>query len=326
MPTDEWVQWAAHNLACGVPDGKVVDQLVENGISPAASRSLIARLRASPIYAAAERLGAEARKWASLADALLELEGQRFDFLRVPRVSALSSEDFHRDYYIANRPVIITDIVGDWPAVKRWTLPFLREHFGAEEIVFQRGRSDSDHRDSFIDHSERASFATYLDLLESGDSTNDYYLIAHDKLLDRPAFAPLFDDIIFDQRYLDPLDRRGRCFFWLGPAGATTPMHRDLGNVWLAQIAGRKSIKLIPSKQMHKVYNETGYHSEIDFEAGSLDSFPLLRTALIAEEIISPGELLFIPLGWWHHVKALDRSITVTGNNFKFDNAFAAIF
>ncbi|MDO3529879.1 aminotransferase class III-fold pyridoxal phosphate-dependent enzyme [Ralstonia pseudosolanacearum] len=29
-------------------------------------------------------------------------------------------------------------------------------------------------------------------------------------------------------------------FFWLGPKGAKTPLHRDLGNVFLVQVWGRK--------------------------------------------------------------------------------------
>ena len=77
---------------------------------------------------------------------------------------------------------------------------------------------------------------------------------------------------------------------------------------------------------MHRVYNDLGYHSEVDFDRPSLDDYPLLRDAKISEVIVHPGEILFIPLGWWHHVKALDQAITITGNNFRFPNAFAAIF
>jgi len=326
VPGDEWVQWAAQNLACGISDAKVIEELGRGGVSEPDATALVASLRRSPIFAAAERLGAEVRKWTSLADALLSLEEQRFDFTSVPRVSNLPADEFHRDYYAANRPVIIEDVADKWPALEKWSLQFLRERFGEEMVSFQRGRSPADHRDSFIDHSRTASLNAYIDLIEREDRTNDYYLIAHDRLLDRPAFAPLFDDIVFDDRYFDPIDRQGRVFFWLGPQGSTTPMHRDLGNVFLAQIRGRKSIKLVPSKQMHKVYNEIGYHSEVDFEKMDSATYPFLRDIHLAEAIVAPGELLFIPLGWWHHVKALDQTITITGNNFRFSNAFAAIF
>lgn len=302
------------------------DEIVRNGFSEAEARALIDAVLASPIHAAARKLGSEVRKWTALSDALLSLEAQAFDFTRIPRVSGLSAEAFLSDYYALNRPVIIEDVVTGWPAVAKWDLAFLRERFGDEEVAFQCGRSREDHRDSFIDHSRTAPLADYLDLIAADAATNDYYLIAHDRLLDRPAFRPLLDDIVFDARYFDPVRTERRVFFWLGPAGATTPMHRDLGNVYFAQIRGRKAVTMIPSRQMHKVYNELGYHSEVDFDDYAPEDYPLLRDAHIVREVVEPGELLFIPLGWWHHVKALDVAITVTGNNFRFANAFTPIF
>jgi cupin-like protein len=326
LAEDQWIEWTAHNLAAGVPEGKLTDELVRNGFDAAEAKAIIDEIAASPIHAAARRLGADVRKWASLSDALLSLEAQASDFSRIPRVSNLSSEAFLKDYYAANRPVIIEDVASTWPAVAKWDLRFLRDRFGAEEVTYQWGRSADDHRDSFVDHSLSGPLAEFIDLIESEAPTNQYYLIAHDRLLDRPAFRPLLEDIVFDPRYFAPVDKPGQVFFWLGPQGTTTPLHRDLGNVYFAQIRGRKAVKMVPSKQMHKVYNETGYHSEVDFEDYSLDDYPLLRDVHVMEEVISPGELLFIPLGWWHHVKALDASVTITGNNFRFPNAFAAIF
>jgi hypothetical protein len=32
------------------------------------------------------------------------------------------------------------------------------------------------------------------------------------------------------------------------------------------------------------------------------------------------GEILFVPLGWWHQVKALDFSMTITYTNFVWPN------
>lgn len=323
---DQWLEWASHNLALGVAETKVRDEIARGGIARADARKIVEEVLASPIHRAARRIGGDLRKWTSLSDALLALQAQSVNYTRIPRVSNLSSDDFLHHYYAPNRPVIIEDVVRHWPALKKWNLDFFREHYGAEQVTYQRGRSNVDYRDSFIDHSTTGLFSQYMDLIASARKTNDYYLIAHDRLLDRETFHPLLNDIVFDERYFDGVNTLGRVFFWLGPMGSTTPMHRDLGNVYLAQISGRKTVTMIPSMQMHKVYNEVGYHSDVNFDDWSPGDYPLLKDAHIAEVTIEPGELLFIPLGWWHHVKALDISITITGNNFRFDNAFAAIF
>jgi Cupin-like domain len=322
---DDWIEWLTHNLALDVPEAELRAELIKNGYDAGSAAALMSRTRDNPAFRAASRLGRDLKKWASLSDVLTELESLSLDFSSVPRVSNLSQADFLRDYYATNRPVIIEDVVKDWPAVTKWNLAYFKERFGAEQVRYQSGRSSDDHRDSFVDHSVTGSLADYIDLIDHCE-TNHHYLIAHDRLLDRPAFQPLFDDIRFDARYFDGDNYAKRVFLWLGPKGSTTPLHRDLGNVFFAQIHGRKNVKLVPSKQMHLVYNETGYHSEADFENLSLENYPLLRRAFVMEEVIHPGELLFIPVGWWHFVKALDISVTVTGNNFPFRNVFTAIF
>jgi len=35
---------------------------------------------------------------------------------------------------------------------------------------------------------------------------------------------------------------------------------------------------------------------------------------------LQPGEIIFMPLAWWHQVKALDFSVTATFTNFLWPN------
>lgn len=322
----EWIEWAAHNLANGVSKTDVASELVNNGFDEPLANATISKIMSSPIYRAAHRIAEEKRKWTLLGEALVQLESTAYDPICVPRVNSLTSEEFLKNYYAVNRPVIITDVVTTWPALSKWTLAYLREKYGTGRIRYQHGRSATDHRESFVDYSVEDTMERYIDLVEKSGPTNEFYLIAHDRLLDREPFCRLKDDIIFDPRYLDANRSSEQVFFWLGPPGARTPMHRDLGNVYLAQILGRKHIRMIPSKQLHLVYNEVGYHSEVDFDDYSIDDFPLLKDANIMEVTVNPGELLFIPIGWWHCVKSIDITISVTGNNFRFANSFNPIF
>ena len=53
-------------------------------------------------------------------------------------------------------------------------------------------------------------------------------------------------------------------------------------------------------------------------DRADLSEFPLFAEATAHECTLEPGELLFIPHNWWHHVTALEKSITV---NYNFFNA-----
>lgn len=322
---DDWAEWVAHNLAHDVPAVKLEAELGKNGYTAERAAALVADVRATPAYRAAERIAHDLSKWTTLCEVLLDLEKEVYPFDRIPRVSAPSEAEFVEKYYATNRPVIIEDVVSHWPACQRWSLDFLKEHFGAETVRFQKRSGSGDHREAFVDRTRSATLAEYIDLIRSEEG-KDCYLIAHDRLLDKPAFRPLLQDLPFDDRYFDVKKVVGRTFLWVGPPGSTTPMHRDLGNVYFAQISGEKRVKMVPSKQLHLVYNETGYHSEVDFSSPSLADFPLLKNAMVMDEIIKPGELLFIPVGWWHWVQSLGPTMTVTGSNFKFRNTFTEIF
>ena len=37
---------------------------------------------------------------------------------------------------------------------------------------------------------------------------------------------------------------------------------------------------------------------------------------------LAPGEILFAPIGWWHQVRAIDFSVTLTYTNFRWRNDF----
>ena len=33
-----------------------------------------------------------------------------------------------------------------------------------------------------------------------------------------------------------------------------------------------------------------------------------------------PGEMIFMPLAWWHQVRSIDFSVTITYTNFRWPN------
>jgi ribosomal protein L16 Arg81 hydroxylase len=110
---------------------------------------------------------------------------------------------------------------------------------------------------------------------------------------------------------------------WIGPAGTVTSLHHDLTNNFIAQIVGRKRLKILPAAEVGRIYNHRHVFSEIpDLEAPDLDQarYPRLAGARTYDVILSPGEIIFMPLAWWHQVKSLDFSVTVTYTNFRWPN------
>ena len=110
---------------------------------------------------------------------------------------------------------------------------------------------------------------------------------------------------------------------WIGPGGTFTPLHHDLTNNLLAQIVGRKRVIMAAPNETPKLYNDLHVFSEVANLADpglDLDEFPRLSQVRTLDLILEPGEMLFLPIGWWHQVEALDFSVSMTYTNFVWRN------
>ncbi|WP_426113801.1 cupin-like domain-containing protein [Massilia sp. PWRC2] len=109
-------------------------------------------------------------------------------------------------------------------------------------------------------------------------------------------------------------DKLGPPRFWIGPARTVTPLHCDFDDNIFAQIWGSKRITLAPPHHDAYLYvreaNPLLFGSPVDPEALDLDQFPLARQATFIECIVKPGDLLYVPAGWYHQVRALTFSLS----------------
>lgn len=51
---------------------------------------------------------------------------------------------------------------------------------------------------------------------------------------------------------------------------------------------------------------------QVDVENPDLEKFPKFAKAPFVSCVLSPGEILFIPVKYWHYVRALDLSFSVS--------------
>jgi ribosomal protein L16 Arg81 hydroxylase len=167
------------------------------------------------------------------------------------------------------------------------------------------------------------NFSEYLNQIRLGGPQNDTYLVANNGLFDSPAAKRLLDDIEIPHEYLDPDRCSQQVFLWLGPEGTVTPLHHDVMNILFVQVFGRKRVILFDPLQTPYLYNDDGVYSQIDPLSVDHSRFPLYREAESRTLILNPGEALFIPAGYWHHVEALEPSANVSFTNFVFPNSFS---
>lgn len=258
-------------------------------------------------------------KLESLLDAYSHLFRQSGTHESIETETSIEPSRFFERYYFGHRPVILRGMIDDWPATHTWSPSYLADRYGDVSVEISDNReSDAEYESNFSSHRRELLLRDYVAMVQNGGRTNDFYLVGKNLALNRGRLSELRRDLGSLPGILDLSDSAvdWHVKFWFGPAGTITPLHHDRTNILFAQVLGRKHFKLIPSFEMHLLYNHKGAFSEADLGAPDFDRFPRLKDASIMDATVYPGDLLFIPLGWWHWVHALDISISVTFQRF----------
>jgi hypothetical protein len=320
--TDDAKRWIAENLLLGAPNDEIAKHLVQMGCPLSLALTEIRLASESPYLKGAEvlRQRLAKRDWLLASYGRLAALDNGLD--AIPQIRDLAAEDFFRDYYALHRPVLIGGLIDSWPVMERWTLDHLDRCLGDAVIEVQTGRtSDPDYEARSDSHKQLMEFRQFLTMLRDVDESNDFYMTANNGGHNRTALAPLWDDIATIEGYLTRgSDRDG--FLWIGPKGTVTPFHHDLTNNLLIQVRGRKRVTLVPSWDTPLMRNSLHCYSGWT-SPEALAALPDEIRPAIMQCTIEPGQALFIPVGWWHHVVGLDTTISLSFTNFERENDFA---
>lgn len=87
--------------------------------------------------------------------------------------------------------------------------------------------------------------------------------------------------------------------------GTSTPLHFDERHNYLNQVRGTKLVVLFPPDEYTKMYTFPVTHpcdrvSMVDVSAPNLEKFPKFAEAQGHVTVLMPGDLLYIPYGWFH--------------------------
>jgi len=280
------------------PQARVSSRLPpRKAFAPTSAEDVIAKSRAR------EQKDAQVRGVTSIQemrDAIKRVARELPTIDEVPRFGKLDAAAF-RTRASQGLPFLITGIVNRWPLCAL-TPQVLRERFGDLPVRARTGdyvntafAPDRAMQDmSMLEYLERVSTDTedlppYLGNLELRE-------------LNSMCHWPTYFDKMGPPRY------------WIGPARTVTPLHCDYDDNIFAQIWGSKRIFLSPPHHDEFLYtseaNALLFGSPVDPEAPDFEKFPLARQATMIECIVNPGELLYVPAGWYHQVRALTFSLS----------------
>ncbi|MDF0556040.1 cupin-like domain-containing protein [Kamptonema sp. UHCC 0994] len=320
---DNLRRWMAINKLLNQPEDGIIQMLVKMGVDANLATEEVRGIASHPYFQICNNFVQLLQKMESQLQIQTQLAALSSKFGTIERKSNLSRAEFLENYYAKNTPVILTNAMSNWPALHLWNPNYLKQKYGHATVEIQSNReSDPEYEINLEKHKQTVLFSKYVDMVASSGESNNYYMVANNQNLEREEFKSLFDDIDIFSEYLNPADTSGRAFFWFGPAGTITPLHHDPVNLILAQVLGRKRVRMISPERTPLMYNYVGVFSKVDGENPDFEKYPLYRNVKILEFILEPGEALFIPVGWWHHVKSLDVSISVSFTNFIFPNYY----
>ncbi|CZT43491.1 uncharacterized protein RSE6_03538 [Rhynchosporium secalis] len=249
-------------------------------------------------------------------------------------------------------PIIMTAAIDQWPARNEsaWKSPqyLISKTIGGRRLVpIEMGRS-------YVDEGWGQKIIPFKDfinqyiLLDSQSSASGIgYLAQHNLFSQIPSLRN--DITIPDYCYTSPppphhssplaekhaeipeLDKP-LLNAWFGPAGTISPLHTDPYHNILAQVVGKKYVRLYAPRESGKLYARGIEDGGVDMEntsevdIGVLSGwegteeenseahakFPLFKDARFVDCILEEGDCLYIPVGWWHYVRSLSVSFSVS--------------
>ncbi|QDD66871.1 cupin-like domain-containing protein [Herbaspirillum seropedicae] len=218
----------------------------------------------------------------------------------IPRTGPLKTAAF-RQRAAAGLPFLMSGMASRWP-LAAMMLPDLRQHFGQLPVRARVG----DYINTAFAPDRAMQDMTLLDYLERAAD-------------DESGLPPYLGNL--ELRELNRLchwpnffDKMGPPRFWIGPAGCITPLHCDYDDNVFAQVWGSKRVWLAPPHHDQYLYpkeaNALLFGSPFDPDHPDLERFPLARQAALVCCEVQPGEMLYIPAGWYHQVSSLTFSLS----------------
>lgn len=219
---------------------------------------------------------------------------------QIPREQTLSKKEFIRKYFKPQKPVVIEQFIEDWPAYSKWNLDYIKKTAGEKTVPLYDDRPVK-HDEGFNQPHAKMKMRDYIDLLKS--KPTKYRIFLWNVLKEVPELQKDFTYPDFGLRLMKSLP-----MLFFGGSNSHTFMHYDidLANIFHFQFEGEKQCILFPqseTKFLYKIPHSLITREDIDFANPDLKKWPALRHAKGHIAQLEHGNVLYIPEGYWHHMK-----------------------
>ncbi|XP_033118154.1 F-box protein At1g78280-like [Anneissia japonica] len=241
---------------------------------------------------------------------------------KIHRRANLGLQEF-KAVYDGKWPVLITDVMQEWPA-SNWTKEFFVNVYGEERITMKAVRGTLKSAESFA-----LPLKLFLSHVHEGQPNTWTYLEDEIFLEQRPQLKkdlikPVYLEEDLFQNFPSEIRPWNAMLLW-GTRYSRSSLHIDPYN-WTgtnAVFKGLKKWKLYPPGQDQYLYvypdQLSGfplscykYNSPVDAFNPDLKTYPMFRHAKAIEFDQKPGELLIIPTGWFHQAYNDDETMAVS--------------
>ncbi len=207
--------------------------------------------------------------------------------------------------------MILTDATKGWPALAKFTFDFFKNQVGERPVTIGK---------------KKYRLGEFIDVLLASSLENPApypcKLNLRAEFADLAADAPRYDlanpdrvhSPLLQRRFLDGLYDLE--VFIGGPGGEFPYLHYDYLGLfaYINMIVGEKEFTIYaPHEEPYLYVNpDTGWTSTVEnHHQPDLNKYPLLTKTHPVKVVLTAGETLFIPSGWWHTARSLTPSISV---------------
>lgn len=231
------------------------------------------------------------------------------DLREIDRVKDISKQDFLKNYYKPQKPVVIEDYNKGWAAKCKWNLDYFKEIAGGKTVPLYDDRPVS-YEDGFNQPHKTMKMAEYIDLLRSQPTR--YRIFLWNILKEVPELRQDFDYPDMGIKFL-----KGLPMLFFGGRDSYTFMHYDidLANIFHFHFEGAKKCILFHQNQtplLYKIPHSLIVREDIDFSNPDYNKWPALKHSKGFVTHLEHGDVLYIPEGYWHYMKYITPGFSLS--------------